>query len=503
MADGRWAEAVPFPCVRRRLPTFDANRSNSWGDACVWGYAATKFLKGCVLNLKIVAILLAGVVLPVAVSAQTQDDAAVSRRLDEVVSSYTHDNAFMGTVLVAEGDKILLNKGYGQAVVEWNVPNVPEARFRLGSLTKQFTATLVLALQQDGKLDIHDPVSKYVPDAPKTWEKITVADLLGHTSGIPNFTNDKEFGAWRMTAHTHEEELAFFRNKPLDFEPGTKFDYSNSNFEVLGVIIEKVSGKTYEEMLHERIFGPLGMKNTGLDHDDLVLPKRAEGYSPGPNGLVVARSESMTVPWAAGSLYSTTGDLLLWARGLFGHKVLNDASLKLMTTPGKGSYGLGVFVSTTDNLQTVEHGGGIEGFNTYLLYVPERQIAVVALSNVNGNGPDSMSPKLRDVVLGKKVTLASERKIEPISQAELQKFVGSYQLSQHLVLNIAVTKDGLTVQPPSQPPFALFYAGMQDGHPRFFAKAFEMDLEFVPDANGKVDTMILHQGPATMTGKRQ
>ncbi len=279
--------------------------------------------------------------LPVAVGAQSQDDARAREPAGQVASSYTQ-TGFMGAVLVAEGDKLLLNKGYGQAVVEWNIPNAPDVKFRLGSLTKQFTATLILLLQQDGKLDIHDPVSKYLPDSPKTWEKITLADLLGHTSGIPNFTNDKEFGTWRMNAHTHEEQLAFFRNKPLDFEPGTKFDYSNSNYEVLGVIVEKVSGKTYEEMLQERIFGPLGMKNTGLDHDDLVLPKRAEGYSPGPKGLVVARSESMTVPWAAGSLYSTTGDLLLWEHGLFGHKILNEASLKLMTTPGKGGYGLGV-----------------------------------------------------------------------------------------------------------------------------------------------------------------
>jgi len=240
-------------------------------------------------------------------AAQGTDEAAMKARLDQVASSYTAGNAFMGTVLVVDGDQVLLDKGYGMADMEWNIANVPEAKFRLGSLTKQFTATLVLLLQQDGKLNINDPVSKYLPDTPKTWEKITLAELLGHTSGIPSFTDMKEFGVWRMSPHTTEEELALFRDKPLDFEPGSKFAYSNSNFEVLGAVIEKVSGKKYGDLLRERIFEPLGMKDSGLDSDELILAKRAQGYMPGPNGLVLARSESMTVPWAAGSIYSTTG----------------------------------------------------------------------------------------------------------------------------------------------------------------------------------------------------
>ena len=244
-------------------------------------------------------------------------------QLNEVVTSYTKDNAFMGTVLVVRGNQVVMSKGYGMASLEWGISNAPDVKFRLGSLTKQFTATLILLLQQDGKLNIADPVSKYLPDAPKAWEKVTLANLLGHTSGIPNFTDIKEFGAWSANPRTVEEELAFFRDRPLDFEPGAKFDYSNSNFEVLGAVIEKVSGKKYVEMLHERILDPVGMKDTGLDDDELVLPKRAQGYHPGKGGIVVARSESMSVPWAAGSMYSTTGDLLKWEQALFGGKVLN------------------------------------------------------------------------------------------------------------------------------------------------------------------------------------
>ncbi len=408
----------------------------------------------------------------------------------------------MGTVLVAEGDQLLLNKGYGMAELEWNIPNEPDVKFRLGSLTKQFTATLVLLLQQDGKLNIADPVSKYLPDAPKTWEKITLANLLGHTSGIPNFTDTKEFGVWRMSPHTTEEELAFFRDKPLDFEPGSKFAYSNSNFEVLGAVIEKVSGKKYGDLLRERIFDPLGMKDTGLDADELILPKRAEGYMPGPKGPVVARSESMTVPWAAGSLYSTTGDLLKWEQGLFGGKVLSADSLKQMTTPGKGDYGLGVFITKKNGVTVVDHGGGIEGFNTHLAYVPDKKIAIVVLSNVNGGAPDQMGGQLLDVVLGNPVTLANERKAVPIGKEELGKFAGVYDLAPTFSLTVAVGADGLTVQGTNQPALPVQYEGLKDGHPRFFATAVDAQVEFIPNASGAIESLILHQGGHDMPAPR-
>ncbi len=356
--------------------------------------------------------------------AQGQNTETKSR-LETVAMSYTPGNAYMGTVLVAEDDHTLLDKGYGMADLEWNIPNTPAVMFRLGSLTKQFTATLILLLQQDGKLHIEDPIAKYLPDAPKSWEKITLANLLNHTSGIPNFTSDKEFGTWRMSSHTPAEEIAFFRDKPLDFEPGSKFSYSNSNYEVLGVVIEKLGGKSYGDQLRERIFEPLGMHDSGLDRDDLILPKRAQGYSPSKNGLVPARSESMSVPWAAGSIYSTTADLLRWERGLFGGKVLQEESLTAMTTPGKGNYGMGVEVSLIDGNRVVTHGGGIEGFNTYLSYVPARKITIVVLSNVNGGAPDSMGNQLLTVALGKSVILASERKAVPIRTQDLQKLSGS------------------------------------------------------------------------------
>ena len=417
-------------------------------------------------------------------------------RLDAVAKSYTAGNAFMGAVLVVDGERTLLDKGYGMADLEWGIANAPEVKFRLGSLTKQFTAALVLLLQQDGKLRIEDPVSKYLADAPSSWDKITVKELLGHTSGIVNFTSLPEFRAWSMLPRTPDQEVDFFRDKPLEFEPGTKFAYSNSNYEVLGLVIERVSEKKYGALLRERILDPLGMKDTGLDTDELVLPKRAQGYRPGRGGLVLARSESMAVPWAAGSIYSTTGDLLRWERGLFGGKVLNDASLKAMTTAGMGGYGLGVMVAQVGDAKVVQHGGAIEGFNTFLSYVPERKIAVAVLSNVSGPAADKMAGQLLNVAMGKPVVLANERKavLSPYGEKDLEKFKGVYDLAPNFSLTISVSGGMLYAQGTKQPEIHLTYGGEEGGHPRFFSADVDAEIEFVPDASGAIASLVLHQG---------
>jgi CubicO group peptidase (beta-lactamase class C family) len=408
-----------------------------------------------------------------------QGTAGVDRaaRMDQVVSAYAKDNGFMGSVLVVDGDTVLLNKGYGMAVLEWNIPNAPDVKFRLGSLTKQFTASLVLLLQQEGKLKVEDPVSKYLPGTPAAWQKITLANLLGHTSGIHNFTNEKDFGEWAASSHTHDEELARIVKPPLDFEPGSKFDYSNSNYEVLGMVIEKVSGQPYGKLLRERLLDPLGMTDTGLDTDELVLPKRAEGYRKMGTSLVVARSGSMSIPWAAGSMYSTTGDLLKWEQGLFGGKVMSADSLARMTTPGLGEYAMGVFVQTKNGVRTVTHGGGIEGFNTVLSYVPERRLAVIVLSNMNGGAIDRVSDELMSVALGKAVVLPEEQKAVPISSEELQKFVGVYDLAPNFALTISVGPNGLQGAGTGQPTLPLMYQGLVDGHPRFYAAGPDAELE--------------------------
>ncbi len=210
----------------------------------------------------------------------------------------------------------------------------------------------------------------------------------------------------------------------------------------------------------------------------------------------------MSVPWAAGSIYSTTGDLLKWEHGLFGGKVLSADSLKLMTTPGEGNYGLGVVVLEKDGVKVVEHDGGIEGFNTHLAYVPDRRIAVIVLSNVNGAAPGAMGDQLLGVVLGKPVTLASEYQPAPITKEELAKFVGVYDLGPTFAITFAVSGDALTAQGTGQLALPVMYLGVKDGHPRFFAQQVYVEFEFVPDASGAFTSMILHQGGHEMPGMR-
>jgi CubicO group peptidase (beta-lactamase class C family) len=435
-------------------------------------------------------------------AAQKVSDAALRKRLEQIASSYTDGNVFMGSVLVARGDEILLNKGYGKANLEKNIPNDPDTRFRIGSLTKQFTAALVLLLQQDGKLRIEDPVRKYLPDEPKSWDKITLIELLGHNSGIPEIQSDPRFRSWAMTPHTHTEELALFKDRPLNFEPGSKNEYSNSNYLVLGAVIEKVTGEDYGTLLRNRIFKPLGMNDSGVDRDGLVLPKRAQGYNNGNGRLVPAPSESMSVPWSAGSIYSTANDLLRWERGLFGGKVLAESSLKAMMTSGKVSHGLGVGVSMEDGVEVVDHNGAIEGFVAHMAYVPEPRITVIVLSNVFGGATPSMGDQLVQTMLGKTVVLARERKAVPITNEDLARFAGTYSMSSGMTFTFTVKASALELDASGE-IMPLLYQGIEAGHPRFYVAVTNGEIEFVPDPTSAMTTILWHQHENEQSGKRR
>lgn len=226
-------------------------------------------------------------------------------RYDEIVQYYVTSQNFMGTVIVARDNDILYNKGFGSANLEWDIPNSPATKFRLGSITKQFTAASILLLEERGKLKIDDPIKKYLPDAPDAWDKITIFNLLTHTSGIPNYTSFPETQKERVTAHTPRQIVDIFRDRPLEFIPGEKMSYSNSGYILLGYLLEKVSGETYQDFIRKNIFDPLGMKNSGYDSNSSVIPRRASGYKPGPDGLTNADYVDMSIPFSAGALYST------------------------------------------------------------------------------------------------------------------------------------------------------------------------------------------------------
>lgn len=421
-------------------------------------------------------------------------------RMDQIVQSHLPDHQFMGSVLVARRGDVLLSKGYGSADLEWDIPNAPDTKFRLGSITKQFTAASILLLEERGKLNIQDPVKKYLPDAPAAWDKITIFHLLTHTSGIPNFTSFPDYRKLEPFPTTAEQLVANFRDKPLEFEPGEKWNYSNSGYVLLGYLIEKISGGTYQRFVTENIFAPLGMKDSGYDSNAAILPHRASGYSSGPGGIENAGYINMTVPLSAGGLYSTTQDLLKWEQGLFGGKVLQPASLQKMITPFKNDYAFGLQVETKRGHKVIDHGGGIEGFNTELEYYPEDELTIAVLANVNGPAPPQIAAQLAAIAHGENVTLQTERKEVPVDPKILARYVGAYQLAPGMSFLITLDGNQLVSKLGPQPPVPIF----PQSETMFFAKVVDAQIEFTkPDAQGIPGQLILHQNGRDQPANRQ
>ena len=426
----------------------------------------------------------------------TQDPTS---RMDQVVQSYVSARQFMGAVLVARGDKILLNRGYGFANLEWSIPDSPSTKFRLGSITKQFTAASILLLEERGKLKTDDPVKQYLPDAPAAWDKVTIFNLLTHTSGIPSFTSFPDYRSTEAMPTTSEQLVARFRDKPLNFQPGESWEYSNSGYALLGYLIEKISGNSYKDFVQENLFTPLGMKNSGYDLNAPIIVRRAEGYSPGPNGPENAGYIDMSIPFSAGALYSTTGDLLRWEQGLFGGKVLSPASLKKMTTPFKNDYACGLAVHAANGHSVIEHGGGIEGFNTQLSFYPDDKLIVIVLANLNGGAPSDIAAKLASLAHGEKVILTSERKEITVPTDILMRYVGTYVMTPTMNNVITLENGHLMTQLGNQPKFPLF----AESETTFFLKVVDAQVEFSKDDKGAFTILTIHQGGRDTKGLKQ
>jgi len=422
----------------------------------------------------------------------------IAPKLDEYLSAITKQGRFSGSVLVARDGKAILSKGYGLANIEWDAPNTPQTKFRLGSVTKQFTAASILLLQERGKLNVQDPICKYFTDCPSAWSEIKLHHLLTHTGGVPNYTSFPEFRKTTTIRLTVEELIGTFKNKPLDFKPGEKYTYSNSGYELLGYVIEKLSGQTYEQFLQENIYGPLRMTSSGYDHHEHIIKQRATGYSREGDKLVNSAYLDMTIPYAAGSLYSTVEDLHLWEQSLFGGKLLSAKSLEAMLTPDKNNYAYGVSVSQQFNRKSVSHGGGIFGFSTYLAYFPDDKLTIVVLRNSDAGtpAPGAISRDLAAIVFGEKYEIPRARVAIKVDPKIFDAYVGQYQVSPNLVLTITREGDRLMAQPTGQPKFEL--------HPESETKFFsEVDalVTFVKDSQGQVTSLILNLGADRLAKK--
>jgi CubicO group peptidase (beta-lactamase class C family) len=426
-------------------------------------------------------------------------------RADELASKFEQymdacvaQEGFSGSVLVTKDGKDLFRKGYGLANAEHRIPNAPETKFRLGSITKQFTAMAILILQERGKLKVDDTIGKHLDDAPKAWEGVTIHHLLTHTSGIHSYTSDPEYMKKMAYHETVKSMIARFKDKPLDFKPGEKFEYSNSGYFLLGAIIEKTSGETYEKFLKHAIFEPLGMKDTGYDHFATVIPRRASGYSRKSDGLENSEYLDMAQPYAAGSLYSTVDDLARWDRALNEGKLISKASYEKMYTPAKNDYAYGWVVKTRSGRKEIGHGGGINGFATQISRYPDRKACVVVLCNVLPSNPGRVAQDLAAIAFGEPYKIPKERKVARVDPSLYDAYVGRYRIAPEMTLTVTREGDRLMLEPTGQPKLEVF----PESETEFFLKVVDAQITFVRDGKGKVTEAVLHQGGRDMKAKR-
>jgi CubicO group peptidase (beta-lactamase class C family) len=419
-------------------------------------------------------------------------------KLEQYMDACVQVRHFSGSVLVIRDGMPVFSKGYGLANVEHGVANTPQTKFRLGSITKQFTAMAILILQERGKLAVEDPIGKYFDDPPKAWEGVTIHNLLTHTSGIHSYTSEPDYVKKMAQPETVRSMIARFRDKPLDFKPGEKFQYSNSGYFLLGAIIEKVSGQSYEAFLKEAIFKPLDMTDSGYDHPSSILSHRASGYTRKADVLENAEYLDMAQPYAAGSLYSTTLDLAKWDRAVGDCALINKESTTRMFTPEKNNYAYGWSVTTRSDRKEIGHGGGINGFVTDIVRYPDQKVCVVVLSNVVPANPGKVARDLAAIAFGEAVALPKVRTVARVVPELFDAYVGRYELIPDRVMTITREGDHLFAQPTGQPKLEFF----PESETAFFSKVVDAQITFVKDDMGKVTHIVLNQGDRETKAKR-
>jgi len=312
---------------------------------------------------------------------------------------------FMGAVAVALNGKIVFSDACGWADAEWDIKNTVDTRFRTGSIAKQFTAAAVLLLHEQGKFSLSDPIGKFLPDLPESWRTATIHQLLTHTSGIPPYTVSPVIERLSRLGATPQEMIDSVRDKPLDFAHGTRFKYNNTGYILLGMLIEKISGSSYEHFVQENIFDRVGMKDSGFDEQHKIIPRRARGYSLIKGSLQNADFLDTTSAWSAGGFYTTVNDLIVWNEALAHQKLLNiDSTQRMLSvypeTVLQGMhYGYAVVLAERLGHKLQYHGGGITGFQSVLQRYPDVGLVIAILSNVDP-GTDSSSEVVAPWTLG-------------------------------------------------------------------------------------------------------
>jgi D-alanyl-D-alanine carboxypeptidase len=386
-------------------------------------------------------------------------DSDVSAEIDALLQSAYAPNEPGAAIIAAVDGQPVVRKGYGLANLELSVPIAPDTVFRLASITKQFTSVAILMLMEQGQLALEDPITRFWPAYPTHEHTITIEHLLTHTSGICSYTDMPGWPPLWRKDFSVQELIDYFKDQPMSFAPGTRWAYNNSGYVLLGAIIEQLSGLSYEQFVRQRIFAPLGMRQSYYDHSNRIIPKRAAGYHKGEEGYTNAEYLSMTQPYAAGALASTVDDLIIWDRALADGTLLRPATLEQAWMPYRladgilTDYGYGWRIGEWQGRPTMEHSGGIHGFSTYALRMPAEALFVAVLSNNPGAAPTGLlALKIAALLIGQPY---HEPTPIMLSVHELTPYVGVYRSSAGAEWTIVRESDRLFVQEAGSPQRAI------------------------------------------------
>jgi CubicO group peptidase (beta-lactamase class C family) len=427
----------------------------------------------------------------------------VAARIDQVLSATYKTDAPGATVIVVKDGKTILRKAYGLADIEHKQPLAPDTPMRLGSITKQFTSTAILMLVDEGKIKLDDDITVYLPDYPSQGKKVTIEHLLTHTSGIVSYTGKPDYMANMQKDLTVRQMVDSFKDDPLEFAPGSRYRYNNSGYFLLGAIIEKVSGQTYDKFVEQRIFVPLGMKRTAYEGHERDKAARALGYSKAPDGFKPAAPLSMTQPYAAGSLVSTVDDLARWEAAVGSGKLLKSASWQRAFTPytlsggASTGYGYGWETGKLRGAPMIGHGGGINGFNTYALRLPAEKLYVAVLSNVDSGLPPAgeAAYKAAAIAIGNPFPEYKEVKLDAKT---LDAYAGVYRVEGSDTRTVRRDGERLVLQRAGRPPVTL-HAYSETG---FFIPGSLQSIEFTRDAQGRATQLVVHNPTSDQVSPR-
>lgn len=421
------------------------------------------------------------------------------QEIDSIIKAFAAINKFNGTALVHDKNTTIFERSYGWQNAEKKMANQNKSVYQIASLTKSFTALVIVKLNEEGKLSVKDSISKFIPDYPR-GKDITIEHLLTHTSGIYEALRNKEYFRLLHTgkAITKSEELSFFKNEPLDFEPGTQFSYTNSGYILLGIIIEKVTGLSYENAVRKIILDPLKMTHTGFDYLTLKSPYKTVPYS-----YISQTKQEKTAIWnsaltgPAGQIYSTAEDLYKYYKGLRDDKIVSKEAFKKATTPYLSGYGYGWFIDDLYGKKLINHGGNIEGSTSYFAMLPDDDICIILLNNITSKKLEKAGNTILAAILGQSFTLPQPKKEVTLSDDLLKKYAGDYKLSDNDVFHILYENGQLFIQNNNQPKVRM----LAEKEDVFFLQDDDTEISFI-FKKGEKDSVMIRKGLSSKTAEK-